>query len=132
MNTNKTTNMIIWNPVDTLVSTLASFRRRYSCRVDGQDEYLGESLPTGTQAEILAWIAARYKVLGELYVISPDFYNRSSLGHLVDPDMWELVTTPLRYLVEVDGVEKMFVLAPLQEDRLGWHPERALAWNGGY
>jgi hypothetical protein len=130
MNTNKTTNMIIWNPVDTRVSTLASFRRRYSCRVDGQDEYLGESLPTGTQSEILAWIAARYKVLGELYVISPDFYNRSSIGHLVDPDMWETVTMTKRYLVEVDGVEKMFVLEPLHEDLLGWHPERALAWNG--
>ena len=129
MNTNNTTNMIVWNPVDTLVSTLASFRQRYCCRVDGQDEYLGESLPTGTQAEIFAWIAARYKVMGELYVISPDFYNRSSSGLGVNPDMWELVTTPQRYLVEVDGVEKMFVLEPLHEDLLGWHPERALAWN---
>ena len=129
MNTNKTTNMIIWNPVDTLVSTLASFRQRYCCRVDGLSEYLGESLPTGTQSEILAWIAARYKVLGELYVISPDFYNRSSIGHLVDPDMWETVTMTKRYLVEVDGVEKMFVLEPLHEDLLSWHPERALAWN---
>ncbi len=129
MNTNKTMNMIIWNPVDTLVSTLASFRRRYCCRVDGQGEYLGESLPTGTQAEILAWIAARYKVLGELYVISPDFYNGSSIGLGVDPDMSEIVAMTKRYLVEADGVEKMFVLEPLHEDLLGWHPERALAWN---
>ena len=121
--------MIIWNPVDTLVSTLASFRRRYCCRVDGQAEYLGESLPRGTQAEILAWIAARYKVLGELYVISPDFYNRSFIWHLVNPEMWELVPMTKRYLVEVDGVEKMFVLEPLHEDLLGWYPERALAWN---
>lgn len=45
--------------------------------------------------------------------------------------MWEIVTMPQRYLVEVNGVEKMFVLEPLHEDLLGWHPERALAWNGG-
>ena len=129
MNTKINMNMIIWNPVNTLVSTLASFRQRYCCRVDGLSEYLGESLPTGAQSEILAWIAARYKVLGELYVISPDFYNRSSIGHLVDPDMWETVTMTKRYLVEVDGVEKMFVLEPLHGDLLSWHPERALAWN---
>ena len=62
--------MIVWNPVDRFVSKLASSRQRYRCRVDGQDEYRGESLPTGTQAEVLAWIEARYKLLGELYVFS--------------------------------------------------------------
>ena len=62
--------MIIWNPPDrlaSLVKMLASCRQRYRCLVDGQNEYLGESLPYGTQAEVLAWIEARYKVLGELY-----------------------------------------------------------------
>ena len=49
---------------------------------------------------------------------------------LVNPEMWELVTTPQRYLVEVDGVEKMFVLEPIHEDLLGWHPESALGWDG--
>ena len=52
--------MIVWNPVDSFVSKLASSRQRYRCRVDGQDEYRGESLPTGTQAEVLAWIEARF------------------------------------------------------------------------
>ncbi len=129
MNTNKTTNMIVWNPVDTLVSTLASCRQRYCCRVDGKDEYLGESLPTGTQAEILAWIKSRYKVLGELYVVNLDRFNSSFIMLFTSPEVWEYVPTPRRYLVEVEGVEKMFVLEPLHEDLLGWHPERALAWN---
>ncbi len=45
------------------------------------------------------------------------------------PEMWEIAPTTKRYLVEVEGVEKMFVLEPIHEDLLGWHPERALAWN---
>ena len=125
--------MIIWNPPDrlaSLVEMLASCRQRYRCLVDGQDEYLGEPLPSGTQAEVLAWIEARYKVLGELYVISHDVYNNSLRWYLMSPGMSEIVPTTKRYLVQVDGVEKMFVLEPIQEDLLGWHPEHALAWNG--
>ena len=125
--------MIIWNPPDrlaSLVKMLASCRQRYRCLVDGQDEYLGEPLPSGTQAEVLAWIEARYKVLGELYVISHDVYNNSLRWYLMSPEMSEIVPTTKRYLVQVDGVEKMFVLEPIQEDLLGWHPEHALAWNG--
>ena len=125
--------MIIWNPPDrlaSLVEMLASCRQRYRCLVDGQDEYLGEPLPSGTQAEVLAWIEARYKVLGELYVISHDVYNNSLRWYLMSPEMSEIVPTTKRYLVQVDGVEKMFVLEPIQEDLLGWHPEHALAWNG--
>ena len=127
---NKTTNMIVWDPVDRLVSRLASTRQRYRCRVDGQDEYLGESLPDGTQAEILAWIEVRYKVLGELYVVNPDLPNRSFIWLLASPDMWEIVPATRRYLVEVDGIEKMFVLEPIHEDLLGWRPETALDWDG--
>ena len=125
--------MIIWNPPDrlaSLVEMLASCRQRYRCLVDGQDEYLGEPLPSGTQAEVLAWIEARYKVLGKLYVISHDVYNNSLRWYLMSPEMSEIVPTTKRYLVQVDGVEKMFVLEPIQEDLLGWHPEHALAWNG--
>ena len=124
--------MIIWNPPDrlaSLVEMLASCRQRYRCLVDGQDEYLGEPLPSGTQAEVLAWIEARYKVLGELYVINHDVYNGSLRWYLMSPEMWEIVPATKRYLVLVDGVEKMFVLEPIHEDLLGWHPERAIAWN---
>lgn len=123
-------SMIVWNPVDSFVSKLASSRQRYRCRVDGQDEYRGESLPSGTQAEVLAWITARYKVLGELYVVNLDRFNSSFVMLFTSPEMWEIVLTTKRYLVEVEGIEKMFVLEPIHEDLLGWHPERALAWNG--
>lgn len=121
--------MIVWNPVDSFVSKLASSRQRYRCRVDGQDEYRGESLPSGTQAEVLAWIKARYRVLGELYVVNLDRFNSSFIMLFTSPEMWEHVPTTKRYLVEVEGVEKMFVLEPIHEDLLGWHPERAIAWN---
>ncbi len=122
--------MIVWDPVDRSVSRLASLRQRYRCRVDGQDEYHGEFLPSGTPAEVLTWIEARYRVLGELYVVSHDVYNSSLRWYLISPEMWEIVPTTKRYLVQVDGVEKMFVLEPIHEDLLGWHPEHALAWNG--
>ena len=122
--------MIVWNPVDSFVSKLASSRQRYRCHVDGQEEFRGESLPSGTQAEVLEWIKARYKVLGELYVVNLDRFNSSFIMLFTSPEMWEIVPTARRYLVEVEGVEKMFVLEPIHEDLLGWHPERALAWNG--
>ena len=121
--------MIVWNPVDSFVSKLASSRQRYRCRVDGQEELRGESLPVGKKEDVLAWINARYKVLGELYVVTHDFYNSSLRWYLISPEMWEIVPTTKRYLVEVEGVEKMFVLEPIHEDLLGWHPERAIAWN---
>ncbi|MBR4654379.1 MAG: hypothetical protein IKO72_13545 [Kiritimatiellae bacterium] len=124
--------MIIWNPPDrlgSLIETLASCRQRYHCLVDGQVEYRGESLPTGTQAEILAWISARYKVLGELWVVRHDRFRIRYIMHFTSPEMWEYVPTTKRYLVEVEGVEKVFVLEPIHEDLLGWHPERAIAWN---
>ena len=125
--------MIIWNPpdrLDSLIEMLASCRQRYRCLVDGQGEYRGESLPTGTQAEILAWISARYKVLDELYVVNLDRFRIPFIMLFSSPEMWDHVPTTKRYLVEVEGAEKMFVLEPIHEDLLGWHPERALAWNG--
>ena len=93
--------MIVWNPVDSFVSKLASSRQRYRCRVDGQDEYRGEPLPSGTQAEVLAWIKARYRVLGEQYVVNLDRFNSSFIMLCPWPEMAEHVTTTTRYLVEV-------------------------------
>ena len=123
--------MIVWDPVERLVGRLASLRQRYRCLVDGQDELRGESLPVGTEAGILTWIKARYKVLGELYAVDCDgdgpVYNWLRL--MVSPEMWKPEPTARRYLVEVEGVERMFVLEPIHEDLLGWHPERAIPWN---
>ena len=59
--------MIIWDPVECLISRLAALRQRYRCLVDGHREFHGERLPVGTEEEILDWIKARYKVLGEFY-----------------------------------------------------------------
>ena len=121
--------MIMWDPVERLVWRLASQRQRYRCLVDGQGELLGEPLPVGTEAEILAWIKVRYKVLGELYTV--DYDGDRPVCHwfslMVSPEMWKPEPTTKRYLVEVEGVEKMFVLEPIHEDLLGWHPERSLA-----
>ena len=123
--------MIVWDPVERLVWRLASLRQRYRCLVDGQDELSGESLPVGTEAEILAWVEAHYKVLGELYAVghgddSPIYHW---VGLLVSPEMMKPEPTTKRYLVEVEGVERMFVLKPVHEDLLGWHPERAIMSN---
>ena len=123
--------MIIWDPVERLVCRLASLRQRYCCLVDGKDELLGESLPVGTEAEILAWIKASYKVLGELYAVgygggSPAYHW---VGLLIHPEMMKPEPTTKRYIVEVEGIERIFVLEPIHEDLLGWHPERAITWN---
>jgi hypothetical protein len=36
--------------------------------------------------------------------------------------MWEIAPMTRRYLVKVEGIEKMFALEPIHEDLLGWHP----------
>ena len=89
---------------------------------------LTTSNPFNSTGEVLAWIEARYKLLGELYVFIHDRFISPFIMLLISSEMWEIVPTTKRYLVEVEGVEKMFVLEPIHEDLLGWHPERALAW----
>ncbi len=122
--------MIIWDSVERLVQLLAALRQRYRCLVDGHDEFCGEPLPIGTADDILAWIQARYKVLGELY----DVDLKRSICHwyslIISPDMWKPEPMTKRYLVEVNGAARIFVLHPVQEDLLGWHPELALTWSG--
>ena len=124
--------MIVWNPVDSFVSKLASCRQRYRCLVDGQDEYRGESLPSGTQAEVLAWIKARYKVLGQLFAVDMDYPRRNTIFELgpslgFDVETWVPVPVAKRYLVEVEGMEWMFVLRPVPDGLLDWKPGRVPA-----
>ena len=69
-------------------------------------------------------------MLGELYVVDLDRVNSSFIMLFTSPEMWEVVPTTKRYLVEVEGIEKLFLLEPIHVDLLGWHPESALAWNG--
>lgn len=117
-----------WTPADVAMWSLFARNQVYRCSVDGCQEFRGEILPIGTEENILAWIKARYKVVGELSLIDMDIppYNiiffagagpeSSSFSHIVK-----------RYLVEVDGKEKVFTLTPLPEKR----PYGLLTWRNG-
>ncbi|MBO7654731.1 MAG: hypothetical protein J6U40_07390 [Kiritimatiellae bacterium] len=117
---------------------MAIMFQRYRCVVDGNGEFRGEPLPTGTEDEILTWIKARYKVLGELYAVNGDWrYGCIGIINLmIDPSLWgdfrPEKPTPVtkRYLVEVEGVEKMFVLHPIPAGLFDWDPRRSLPWSG--
>ncbi len=119
--------MIIWDPVECLISRLAALRQRYRCLVDGHGEFHGERLPVGTEEEILDWIKARYKVLGEFYDVDLSGFIRVYWTLLISPEMWKPEPSLKQYRVEVDGEERVFSLRPVLEDLLCWHPERALA-----
>lgn len=126
-NNDSISNLAVW---------VAQFQR-YRCVVDGKDQFNGETLPTGTEEEILAWITARYKVLGEVFVINRGCYGYSGIIHLmIDPSLWGefgiQTSKPdiKRYLVEVDGVEKMFVFCPLPSELAILNPSRTLSWSG--
>ena len=90
-------------------------------------------LPVGTKDEILAWLERRYEVLGQLFVID---WKQASNGGLIwySIDIYSKSWTPVpetkRYLVEVGGVEKVFVLLPVPDGLLAWHSSHALTWNG--
>ena len=118
--------MIIWNPVERLVLRLAALRQRYRCLVDGHDEFCGEPLPIGTEDEILSWIKARYKVVGELLLIDMDIprYNIifSACAGSKSPSFSPIAK---RYLVEVDGKERVFALTPLPTQK----PYGLLTWQ---
>ena len=111
-----------WSLVDQL-----GLARRYQCTVDGHDEFRGEVLPAGTEESILAWIRARYKVIGEVSVCNPDSWTRY-ITRIVDP-YWYYKTEVKRYLVEIEGVEKLFKLEPFPRGLLPWY--RSGAVDGG-
>ena len=124
--------MIIYDPVSNFFSNMIAKRHRYRCIVDGCDEFRGERLPVGTEEEILAWIKARYKVLGQLFAVDvdcPHYQVWFELGPFpgFDAKIWNPTPTTKRYLVEVEGVEWMFVLRSVPDGLLGWHPGHALS-----
>ena len=126
--------MRIWNPVANYITGLVARRQLFRCLVDGQGECGGVPLPVGTEDEILAWLERRYKVLGQLFVID---WKQASNGECLiwySIDTYSKSWTPApetkRYLVEVDGVEKVFVLRPVPDGLLAWHPSHALTWDG--
>ena len=80
---------------------------------------MGETLPVGTQEGILAWIKARYKVLGEIFVVGSENLGPRFIFSLRSPLFSDETFFPcqqtVRYLVEVEGVERMFVLRPVPD-----------------
>ena len=115
-----------WNPKDVAMRCLFARNQVYRCSVDGCQEFRGEILPIGTEENVLAWIKARYKVVGELLLLDMDIprYNIvfSACG---DPESLSFSPMVKRYLVEVDGKEKVFTLTPLPAQK----PYGLLTWR---
>ena len=86
----------------------------------------------GTVESILIWIRARYKVIGEVSVYNADpWCPHFIFTRIVDPSYWyyKTETEAKRFLVEVEGVEKLFKLEPFPAGLLPWY--RSGAVDGG-
>lgn len=105
-----------WNPTDAVMWGLLARNQVYRCSVDGGKEFQGEILPIGTEENVLAWIKARYKVVGELLLIDMDIprYN-IVFSACADPKSPSFSPIVKRFLVEVEDKEKTFVLTPLPD-----------------
>ena len=121
--------MLIDDPVSNFFSNMIAKRHRYRCIVDGCDEFRGERLPVGTEEDILAWIKARYKILGELWAIRVGGYYGTIFCRVLDggfsplwfhSETWHPPHETKRYLVEVAEVEKVFILRPFPDGLLEW------------
>ena len=130
--------MLIYDPVSDFFSHMIAKRHRYRCIVDGCDEFRGELLPVGTEEEILAWIKARYKILGELWEVHGNGgYNIMFcrvLGDGFSPlwfnsETWHPPHETKRYLVEAEEMEKVFVLRPFPDGLLEWSVKGMLESN---
>ena len=129
--------LTIYDPVSGFFAGLLARGHRYRCIVDGRDEFRGERLPVGTEEEIVAWIKARYKILGELWCFnredtcqSHNVIYESRISPLwFAAGTWNPPHVTKRYLVEVEG-EKVFVLQPNPDGFLEWSVKGALGWNG--
>ena len=88
--------MIIYDPYEILMKQLIEMRNAqlYRCAVDGED--------------------TRYRVVGELYLGSRDRFIWLC-GY------WGRRPPELRYLVVVQGAEKLFTLYPVPDGLLTWN-----------
>ena len=129
--------LTIYDPVSGFFAGLLARGHRYRCIVDGSDEFRSERLPVGTEEEIVAWIKARYEMLGELWFFSGEktcsshniIYERGISPFWFAAGTWHPPHVVKRYLVEVGEAEKVFVLKPTPNGLLAWHPGRALTWQ---
>ena len=124
--------MLIYNEVANFISGQIAREQLYRCLVDGREAFRGEALPVGTEDDILVWIKARYKVLGQLFAVDMDYPRRNTIFELgpslgFDVETWVPVPVAKRYLVEVEGMEWMFVLRPVPDGLLDWKPGRVPA-----
>ena len=112
--------MYIYNPVGDFISRLVASRQMYRCQVDGSDEFQGEKLPVGTKEEVLSWIKDRFKLVDEILIIQSQTMRQHIINFCYNPfaldvDSWLPVPSVVRYLVDIDGVEKLFVLKPIPD-----------------
>ena len=125
--------MYIYDPVANFIQGLVLSRQTYRCLVDGMGEFRGEALPIGTKAQVLSWIKARYKVIGELIFIDMKFQEHNIIFCYcpLSPhsEAWQPRAPIIRYLVDVDGVEKVFILRPFPAAYLEWRPCRLLTMS---
>ena len=115
-----------WNSTDAVMWSLLARNQVYRCGVDGGKEFQGEILPIGTEENVLAWIKARYKVVGELLLIDMDIPRYNIIfSACADPKSPSFSPIVKRFLVEVEDKEKVFVLTPLHDQK----PYGLLTWQ---
>ena len=129
--------MYIYNPVADFISELVASRQKYRCQVDGRDEFQGEKLPVGTKEEVLSWIKDRFKLVDEFWE-GAEFSEAEPqpiFQHVIffccnplalESKSWLPEPSLLRYRVDVDGAEKIFVLNPIPEKLLEYHQPKQL------
>lgn len=123
--------MYIYNPVADFISRLVASRQKYRCQVDGSDEFGGERLPVGMKEEVLSWIKSHFKLVDEILIIQSQTMRQHIINFCYNPfaldvDSWLPVPSVVRYLVDIDGVEKMFVLKPIPDGVLGYRQPKQL------
>jgi hypothetical protein len=131
--------MYIHNPVADFISKMVASRQKYRCQVDGRDEFQGEKLPVGTKKEVLSWIKDRFKLVDEFGFIDGVEFSEVEVQpisqHIIyfccnplalQSKSWLPEPFVLRYRVDVGGAEKIFVLNPIPERFLEYHPPKQL------
>ena len=123
--------MYIYNPVVNFISDMVASRQKYRCQVDGRDEFGGEKLPVGRKEEVLSWIKSHFKLVDEILIIQSQTMRQHIINFCCNPfaldvDSWLPVPSVVRYLVDIDGVEKLFVLKPIPDGVLEYRQPKQL------
>ena len=118
-----------WDSTDVVMWKLLAKNQAYRCSMDGLHQFQGETLPEGTEEYILDWIKARYKVVGEILIVNMDNMDIPRYNIIFNTCAHFKSTMPApvakRYLVEVNGAEKVLKLTPHPPQR----PYGLLTWQ---